>query len=258
PNYHYYRGQVMWDIETFVFPAILLTDPKAADSLLYYRNERLHAARRNAALNGYRGLQLPWASGPRHGEEMIRVSAPLITLEQHVSFSVALAFARYAHVSGDLDFLRERAWPILEGVATWIESRVERTQRGYEIRRVIGIAEQREDPIDNCAYVNMAAILTLREAASAARRLGRDPSDAERWTRLADRIFVPTDGDVILNHDRFTPAEGGVTGATPESLAALFPVGFRAGEAMERASIELYLRRGGPFVGHPMLSAVLG
>ena len=100
PNYHYYRGQVMWDIETFVFPPILLTDPQAADSLLYYRNERLHAARRNAALNGYRGLQLPWASGPLHGEEMIRVSAPLITLEQHVGLSVAMAFAQYAHATG--------------------------------------------------------------------------------------------------------------------------------------------------------------
>src|SRR5207302_10794966 len=113
PNYHYYRGQVMWDIETFVFPALLLTDPHAADALLSYRSDRLEGARRNAALNGYRGLQFPWASGPRDGNEMIRVSAPLVTLEQHISLSVALAFARYAHATGDQDFLRERAGPAL-------------------------------------------------------------------------------------------------------------------------------------------------
>src|SRR6266576_3653301 len=157
PNYHYYRGHVMWDIEAFTFPTLLLTAPESAYALLYYRTERLHAARRNAALNGYRGLQFPWASGPLHGEEMIRLSAPHLVFEQHVGLSVALAFAQYAHASGDDDFLRERAWPILEGVAQWLSSRVERTARGYEIKRIIGIAEQREEPIDNAGYINMAA-----------------------------------------------------------------------------------------------------
>ena len=256
PNYHYYRGQVMWDIETFVFPPILLTDPKAADSLLYYRNERLHAARRNAALNGYRGLQLPWASGPLHGEEMIRVSAPLITLEQHVGLSVAMAFAQYAHATGDEDFLRERAWPVLEGVAQWISSRVEQTERGYEIKRIIGIAEQREEPIDNAGYINMAAKRVLGEAAAAARRLGR--RDAEWWERIAERLFIPWANGVLLNHDRFTPEEGGVTGATPEVLAGLFPLWYCTDPATERATIEFYLGRVGEFVGHPMLSALLG
>ena len=256
PNYHYYRGQVMWDIESFVFPPMLLTDPRAADALLHYRSDRIHAARRNAALNGYRGLQFPWASGPRHGEEMIRVSAPLIALEQHIGLSVALAFARYVHASGDLDFLRDRAWPILQGVAQWISSRVERTDRGYEIKRIIGIAEQREEPIDNAGYVNMAARKVLQEAAAAARRLGR--GDPESWEMVADRLFIPWANGVILNHDRFTPEEGGVTGATPEVLAGLFPVGYRTTPEIERATIEFYLGRVGEFVGYPMLSALLG
>ena len=256
PNYHYYRGQVMWDIETFAFPPILLTDPRAADALLYYRSERTHAARRNAALNGYRGLQFPWASGPRHGEEMIRVSAPLIALEQHVGLSVALAFAQYAHASGDDDFLRERAWPVLEGVAEWLSSRVEPTDRGYEIKRIIGIAEQREEPIDNAGYVNMAAKRVLYEAAAAARRLGR--KDAEWWEKIAERVFVPWANGVLLNHDRFTPEEGGVTGATPEVLAALFPVWYCADPETERATIQFYLDRVDEFIGYPMLSALLG
>jgi trehalose/maltose hydrolase-like predicted phosphorylase len=256
PNYHYYRGQVMWDIENFVFPVILLTDPRAADALLQYRSDRTHAARRNAALNGYRGLQFPWASGPRHGEEMIRVSAPLITLEQHVGLSVALAFARYVHATGDLDFLRERAWPVLEGVAQWLSSRVEPTERGYEIRSIIGIAEQREEPIDNAAYMNMSAKVVLGEAAAAARRLGRGhPAD---WERIADKIFIPCANGVILNHDRFTPDEKGVTGATPEVLAGFFPVGYATSPETERATIDFYLGRVDEFLGYPMLSALQG
>ena len=99
PNYHYYRGHVMWDIESFAFPTLLLTAPEAAHALLAYRVQRVQAAQRNAAMHGYRGLQFPWASGPRHGEEAIRLSAPQLVFEQHVSLSVALAFARMVGVA---------------------------------------------------------------------------------------------------------------------------------------------------------------
>jgi glycosyl hydrolase family 65 len=142
PNYHYYRGHVMWDIESFAFPTLLLTAPEAARGLLAFRFERMQAAEKNAAMFGYRGLQFPWAAGPRHGEEVIRLSAPQIVFEQHVTLSVALAFAQYVHATGDQDYLRERAWPILEGVANWVVSRAQKTSRGYEIKDVIGVAEK--------------------------------------------------------------------------------------------------------------------
>jgi protein-glucosylgalactosylhydroxylysine glucosidase len=39
-------------------------------------------------------------------------------------------------------FLRDRAWPILSGVADWAVSRVTHSERGYEIRAAMGIAER--------------------------------------------------------------------------------------------------------------------
>ena len=44
PDYHYYRGHVMWDIEAFALPPLLLTHPDAARSLLDFRASRLAAA----------------------------------------------------------------------------------------------------------------------------------------------------------------------------------------------------------------------
>lgn len=38
PNYHYYRGHVMWDIETFVVPTLILSQPNAARTLLEFRS----------------------------------------------------------------------------------------------------------------------------------------------------------------------------------------------------------------------------
>src|SRR5205814_7201192 len=117
-------------------------------------------------------------------------NAPELGFEQHVSFSVALAFARFVQVTGDAEFLRGEAWEVLKGVADWIETRVESTERGLEIRRVLGIAEK-QAPVDNNAYVNMAAAVALREAAACARILGRP--EADRWSGMARELFLATD-----------------------------------------------------------------
>jgi hypothetical protein len=258
PNYHYYRGQVMWDIEFFAHPMLLLTQPRSAEALLDYRVDHLQAARRHAAMNGHVGAQFPWASTPMHGEEGLRTSAPLVLFEQHVSLCVALAFARQVHVTGDEDYLHRVAWPVIEEVATWIESRWTRTERGFELVRTLGIAEQRAHPIDNPAYVNMAASLVLREAAAFAERLGR--GHAARWREMADAMRIPVDErrKVIKNHERFTARATGRSAATPEALAGLFPLGYEVDPETERDTIRFYLDRVDPYIGSPMLPPLLG
>src|SRR5438270_6616772 len=257
PNYHYYKGHVMWDIENFAFPTLLLTAPEAARGLLAFRFERMQAAENNAAMFGYRGLQFPWAAGPRHGEEVIRLSAPQIVFEQHVGLSIALAFAGFVHATGDQDYLREKAWPILEGIADWITSRALKTDRGYEVKEVIGVAEQ-TDPVDNNAYVNMAAARVLQEAAGFARRLKR--RDAGRWEQVANCLYLPIDKQrrYVRNHDRYSPDDESPAAATPEALAGFFPVNYRVDPELERSTIEFYLGRANRFVGSPMLSSLLG
>ena len=138
PDYDYYHGHVMWDIETFTVPPLLLLDPGAAHALLEYRFRHLEAARRLAALHGRRGAMYPWESCPQHGEESTPGARPYT--EDHVTLDVALAFASYVHATGDRDYARRVAWPVLRSVAEWVLSRVERTRRGYEIRRTVGPA----------------------------------------------------------------------------------------------------------------------
>ena len=68
PTYHYYHGHVMWDIETFTVPPLLLLAPDAAHALLDYRSRHLGAAHHNAALHGWRGAMYPWESCPSTGK----------------------------------------------------------------------------------------------------------------------------------------------------------------------------------------------
>jgi trehalose/maltose hydrolase-like predicted phosphorylase len=254
-DYHYYYGHVMWDLEVFALPVLLLTQPHAARAMLDYRFRCLPAARHNAQLNGLRGLQFPWQSSPRFGQEAAPGGGDAAAHEHHITANVALAFARFAQASGDLEFERDRAWPVLAGAAEWIESRVASTARGYEIKQATGIAE-REETHDNSAYVNLTARLALREAVACSQRLGKQAPPS--WSRIADGLVVPMDrsGEVIVDHDDYDPKEE--KGATPAVLAALFPAGYRAEAEVEEATIRFFLERADEYVGSPMLSALYG
>jgi trehalose/maltose hydrolase-like predicted phosphorylase len=143
----------------------------------------------------------------------------------------------------------------MAGVAEWICSRVDRTPRGYEIRKVIGVAET-GSTVDNNAFVNMGAIMTLRYAAALGRMLGR--GNPEAWDRLASAIVLPVDQDrgVILNHDGHHPDEKG--GETPEAPAGLFLLGYDTDPGTLRRTMQYYLKAAYRYAGQPMLSSMLG
>ena len=253
PNYHYYRGHVMWDIETFALPPLLLVDPLSAKAILEYRYKHLDVARLNARLSGLQGAMYPWESCPLHGEEVTPGSSA--QTKGHSTLDVALAFAQYAHATGDLDYLDRVAWPVIHAVAEWVESRVVRSRRGYEIREITGPAEA-DPPRDNNAFVNMAAARLLEEAITCAERVGRMPGP--RWREMADRMVLPSAsrGRHIPNYDDYRidqPKAG-----TPEAAAGIFPVGYRVPDEVERATFRYAVQEQAPrYVGTAMLSAFL-
>lgn len=252
-DYHYYYGHVMWDIESFVLPPLLLTQPRAVRPMLLYRHRSLDAARYNAILWGYDGAQYPWQSGPLHGNESAPELGDAAMYEHHVSMGVAHAFAQHHRATGDERFLRDFGWPVLAEVAEWIASRVTRSGRGYEIRQAMGIAERRE-PSDNVAYVNMAAWVALDDAIGAARHLGRPVPRA--WEEIRRGLVLPMDGDVILDHDGYTPDME--KGATPAALCGLFPLGYPVSPAVYEATVRRYLEMADEYIGAPMLPGLYG
>jgi protein-glucosylgalactosylhydroxylysine glucosidase len=252
PNYHYYHGHVMWDIETFALPPLLLMDPLSARSILDYRFRHLEAARVNARLGGWQGAQYPWESCPIHGEEVTPgATAPT---KGHASLDVGIAFTNYVHATGDMDYLRRYAWPVIQAVAEWSESRVEHTARGYEIRGMNGPAET-EAVFDNNAFVNMAASQVLRAAVSFSEELGIPPH--RRWREIADGLVVPKgERGHLINHDGYRLNEE--KGGTPEAAAGIFPAGYDVPPEVEQATFRFAAEKQAPsYVGTPMLSAFL-
>jgi trehalose/maltose hydrolase-like predicted phosphorylase len=252
-DYHYYYGHVMWDIEAFAVPFLTLVQPQAAASLLDYRFRSLDGARTNAKIMGRTGLQFPWESSPSCGEEAAPLPGTAAWHEDHVSLDVARAFALFADVTGQGEFRRQQAWPVLSGVADWIVSRAHKTADGYEIRASMGIAE-REQPVDNAAFTNMAAVVVLEDAIRLGQRLGYslDP----RWETIAKGMVLPRRGKIVVSHDGYRKTEE--KGATPDPLMGIWPFGYRLDADAEKATLDFYLEQADAYLGSPMLSALFG
>ena len=250
-----YKGHVFWDTESFMFLPPLLTAPEVAEALLDYRFDRLEAARNNARIQGYRGIQFPWQSFAT-GDEVTRSSANQAggAGEQHVNMDVALAFALYAHATGDPVFIRERAWPVLRGVSQWIESRVTRTDRGYEILHVTGIEEE-IDNVNNNAYTNILCRKVLEEANRIGQQLGYPEN--RKWSMIADGLLIP----VHPEYGHIQQYEGAPMRdeLSCELMMAYFPYCFRAGKEMDEHTLRTYFERGlEKQLCYPMLSGFLG
>ena len=200
---HYY-GHSFWDTETWSLAPITLASPETARSLVEYRVRGLPAARRLAALSGYRGAQFPWEAGEIDGSEVTPTFASSGVVEQHITPDVALGFWEYQLATGDADFLRDAAWPVLKAVAEWIESRGVRTRRGFEIQHIMGPDEGVADTTNN-AYVNLICKMVIAAALDCAAELRATPPAS--WQRIHDTLVIPLDTarGIVLPYDDARP-----------------------------------------------------
>ena len=182
-----YNGHVFWDTELWMYPPLVVLQPEIARSLLEYRFERLEAAKENAFAHGYDGAMFPWESS-EYGNEDTPIWALTGPFQHHISATIGWAFWKYYQVTGDKEWLANRGYPVLEAVAQFWSSRVERNGAGrFEINNVIG-ANEWEENIDNNAFTNGMVKTVMEYASQAAEALGRqaDPD----WRHVAANIPI--------------------------------------------------------------------
>jgi trehalose/maltose hydrolase-like predicted phosphorylase len=187
-----YYGHVFWDSDTWMFPALVLTHPDVARSLVAFRSRTLPAARANARANGYRGTMYPWEADELGNETTPHFAVQNARSEIHVNGDVALAQWQYYLATGDSAWLAREGFPVIRGTADFWVSRAVRDPTGdvYHIRNVVSVAEGLIGVTDD-AYTNAVARRNLEIAASAAARLGRPPDP--RWTEVATKLHMPID-----------------------------------------------------------------
>lgn len=247
-----YNGHVFWDTELWMYPPLLILQPDIARSLLDYRFERLDEARRKAFSHGFEGAMFPWESDDT-GQEATPVWALTGPFEHHITGTVAFAYWNYYRVTKDRQWLREKGYPMLEEIARFWVSRVERGDDGrYHINNVVGADEWAEN-IDDNAFTNGIAISALQYAEKAARELGidRDP----RWAEIASNIPILKMGNGVTREHATYEGED-IKQADVNLLA--YPLNIVSDPEQVEKDLEYYEPRigHGPAMSHSVLSVL--
>jgi protein-glucosylgalactosylhydroxylysine glucosidase len=187
-----YYGHVFWDSDTWMFPALVLTHPDVARSLVDFRARTMNAAKANARANGYRGAMYPWEADDRGNETTPHFAAQNAHSEIHVNGDVALAQWQYFLATGDSAWLAHSGFPVIRATADFWVNRAtyDSTRDSYHINNVVSVAEGLVGVNDD-AYTNSVAKRNLEIATAASARLGAraDP----RWAMVAAKLHMPFD-----------------------------------------------------------------
>ena len=128
PDYHYYRGHVMWDVESFALPAARPDRPRRrAGAPPLPEPDGAGRPRRTPPSTATPGCSTRGRPTSTAAEAVTRAGArPTRTTSRSMSGSPS----PYVAVTGDRLFARQEALPVIAGIAEWLLSRVEPTERG--------------------------------------------------------------------------------------------------------------------------------
>lgn len=211
-----YAGHVFWDTELFMMPPLTLTQPHLAKNLLMYRYRRLHGARQKAKDNGFEGAMFPWESTdtglettpiwtepkPPDGRRLRIYTGEI---ELHISADIAYGIMQYWRWTGDDKFMCLYGAEMVLDTAVFWGSRVEATDRGYEITDIIGPDEYHEH-VDNNVFTNRMAQWHLGQALDLLDWLQVNASEdyrrlvgqldlsttrLDKWRDIIDKFYIP-------------------------------------------------------------------
>ena len=193
-----YNGHYFWDTEMWMYPPLLVMQPAAGRALMDYRCRFLPQAERNAINHGYRGAMYPWEAD-MSGEECTPVWALTGTFEHHITADIGIALWQYYCVSGDRQWLRDTAYPVMKKIAEFWVSRVVRNADGsYSILNVVAADEYAENVDDN-AYTNAAVKRVLSDVTAASELLGENVDPL--WRDISDNlVFTYNEAGVTMEY----------------------------------------------------------
>ncbi|KAH8802506.1 family 65 glycoside hydrolase [Xylogone sp. PMI_703] len=242
-----YGGYIFWDADSWVATPLLALHPDRAVNINNYRSKMHEQALLNAKVNEFKefeGAMYPWTSG-RFGN--CTGNGVCSGYQYHINADIALAHWHYFLHTKDLDFLREKAWPIMHNAAEMFVDFV-----GLSLAYTGGqawtaaITDPDEDAIqvNNGAYTNAAIKLLLGTWGPAAAKL-LDIEIPSRWEEIARDIpiLVNKDGDLI---EEYSGMPGNIVIKQADVVLINYPLEYQITPQIARNNLEYYALRNSP------------
>lgn len=233
-----YEGHYFWDIEIYVLPFLIYTNPRIAKNLLTFRHSMLDQARQRARDVNQKGALFPWRT--INGDEASSYYAAG-TAQYHINADIMFGLKKYVEITGDTDFLHNEGVEMLvETARLWRDLGFfsERKNGQFCIHGVTG-PDEYNAVVDNNAYTNLMARENLWFAAdtvdeiclgdkeiyqSLVDKTGLEQSEVEEWRRAADHMYIPYDETLGIHpqDDSFLDKkEWDIDGTPPERFPLL-------------------------------------
>jgi len=182
-----YFGGCFWDMEIFMLPFYLYTNPKAARTTPMYRYLNLPSARKIAKDFGYIGAKYPWTSAINGTETC--PDWEYADTQIHITADVALGVWHYYIASGDSELLYDYGAEVIIETARYWTGRVDKVpgKEGYQIYGVMGPDEYKMCTNNN-AYTNHFAKFNLNIAAKTIEILKEEAPD--KYEKLCEKISL--------------------------------------------------------------------
>ncbi len=201
-----YDGHAFWDTESFVLPVLSATAPKAAADAVRWRHSTIDLAVERARTLKLQGAAFPWRT--IRGEEC-GAYWPAGSAAVHVNADIAQAAMRHVHWTGDRDFERECALPLVVQTARlWMSLGYFGADDKFHIDGVTG-PDEYSALVDDNTYTNLMAARNMYYAAELVERwpaegdkLGLVADEPGEWRRAAGAIAIAFDEHGMPEQDR--------------------------------------------------------
>ncbi len=202
-----YEGHYFWDMEIYILPFLIYTNPAMARSLLLFRYRMLDKARERARELSHRGATFPWRTINGHEASAYYAAG---TAQYHINADIAYALRKYVEVTGDEEFLlRYGAEILVETARFWHDLGFfsPRREGRFCINGVTG-PDEYTTVVNNNLFTNLMARENLRYAADTVvamrqdhpdafaelvRRTGLADAEPADWRNAAERMYLPWD-----------------------------------------------------------------
>lgn len=217
-----YYGGAFWDMEIFINPFYIYTDPVAAKNTPMFRYRTLPEARKLARHYGYGGAKYPWVSS-YDGKEVV-VLWEHADHQIHIVGDVVIGLWHYVQATDDTDFLFDYGAEIIVETARYWLDRVDVIPGlpGHQIYGVTG-PDEYKPLVNNNAYTNYGARFNLQLACEVlammkeqapeklerlASKTSLDEGEIERFREVAEGIPIPMDEErnIVWQCDHFETA----------------------------------------------------
>ncbi len=207
-----YEGHYFWDIEIYVLPFLIFTEPRIAKNLLKFRHSMLDKARERARQVNQKGALFPWRT--INGEEASSYYAAG-TAQYHINADIIYALRNYVNATGDEEFLHETgAEMLVETARLWRDLGFFSDKKGgkFCIHGVTG-PDEYNTVVDNNTFTNLMARENLRYAvetiesmkshnpekfAALVDKTSLELSEVEEWKAAAERMYIPYDEEKCI------------------------------------------------------------